>query len=106
VLAVHDEVDGDLAALGVDLAHGVGAHGRALVRRQFPETVQGERLRQRGDVDARVDDDHLHVGIGVLVGGEGGAAAEDDADHVRCQLLGAHHLEGVNRTSCHSASIT
>ncbi len=30
VLAVHDEVDGDLAALGVDVAHGVGADGGPL----------------------------------------------------------------------------
>ena len=97
VLAVHNEVDGDLAGLGVEAAHRVGAHGGLLLGRQLLEAVQRQRVRQRRHVDVIAHEDELDVGVGELTGFEGvePGATEHDAHHVRCQLLGADNLECV-----------
>ncbi len=103
VFAVHDEVDGDLAPRRVGVAHRVGAHGGPLLGRQHVETVQRQRLGQRAHIELVVGEHQLDVRIGVVVRRERveTLAAEHDPHHVRRELLGAHDLEGVHRTSCH-----
>ena len=104
MLAVHDEVDGDLAPVGVDAADGVRPDERALLLGQFVEAVQGERLGQRVDLDVVADDHDLDVRVGELTGLERveASATEHQPDHVRGQLLAADHLKRVDRTSCHA----
>ena len=70
VLTVDDEVDADLAAFGVDVAHGVGPDDGLVPVRHVLEAVEGQRRRECRHVGARLGQHDLDVGVGVVDGRE------------------------------------
>ena len=103
MLAVHDEIDGDLPRGRISLANRVGPHHRLLGGLELVEAVERQRPRQGVDIDSTGNDRDFHVRVGEITGCEGveARAAENDADHMWRDLLGAHDLEGVQRATRH-----
>ena len=97
MVAVHHEVDRDLALVGIGPPHRQGADHRPTFGSQHLKAVQGERRWKGRDVDVVAEEQDLAVGIGKLVGHEcvEPVAAEHNSHDVRRYLLGPHHLEAV-----------
>ena len=95
VLAVHHDVDRDLAGRGVDMTNRHGPYRRLFLGGQVGKAVQRQRLRQSGHVDVVCDEYQLDVGVGEVAGHEGVeiTAPKHYPDHVRCELLGTDDFE-------------
>ncbi len=86
-----DEVDGQLLCDGVVVADGVGPDGGPLVAREVAADCL--HVQRAGVVDALEGEQHLHVGVGVVVAFEvpQSGASRHDADHVRGDAFGPQH---------------